>query len=125
VEREGVVIELDQLRAAHRAELLIFVGEEVEFVVHGNIPGGVVDGVESECGIHIVPHGAPPMEILSCRNRSFARIFVRQFEPEFYFGKKHGTAKDTEEAKKTRSRANALQLNKRDGDVRSLPGGQG
>jgi hypothetical protein len=76
VEREGVVIELDQLRTAHRAEFLFFAGEEVEFVVHGNIPGGVVDGVESERGINIVPHGAPPMEILSCRDPSFARIFV-------------------------------------------------
>lgn len=61
VEREGVVIELDQLRTAHRAEFLIFAGEEVEFVVHGNIPGGIIDGVEGERGINIVPHGAPPI----------------------------------------------------------------
>jgi len=88
VEREGVVIEFDQLGTAHRTEFLIFAGEEVEFVVHGNIPGGVVDGVKGERGINIVAHGAPPMEILSCRDPSFARIFVRQFEPEFYFGKR-------------------------------------
>jgi hypothetical protein len=61
VEREGVVIELDQLGTAHRTEFLVFVGEEVEFVVHGNIPGGVVDSVESERRINIVPHGAPPI----------------------------------------------------------------
>jgi hypothetical protein len=104
VERKGVVIELDQLSTAQRAEFLFFAGEEVEFVVHGNIPGGVVHGVEGERGINIVAHGTPPMELLSCHDPSFTRIFVRQIVPEFCFGKKlttHGT-KDTKE-KRSRS----------------------
>jgi hypothetical protein len=59
MEREGVGIELDQLRTAGWTNFLVLVGEQIEFAVHSYV-AGFVDGVVGERGVNVVPHGAPP-----------------------------------------------------------------